>query len=147
MLCVLGPNCVVCIGAELVLGPNCVVCIGAELCCVYWGRTVLCVLGPNWYWGRTGIGAELCCVYWGRPVLCVLGPNCVVYIGAELVLGPNWGRTGAELCCVYWGRTVLCVLGPNCVVCRCTIPHDGVQNGARIKSISPTVSDLCRQEK
>ena len=32
-------------------------------------------------------------------------------------------------------------------ICRCTIPHDGVQNGARIKSISPTVSDLRRQEK
>ena len=34
----------------------------------------------------------------------------------------------------------------NCI-CRCTISHDGVQNGARIKSISPTVSDLRRQEK
>ena len=33
------------------------------------------------------------------------------------------------------------------LICRCTIPHDGVQNGARIKSISPTVSDLSRQEK
>ena len=35
----------------------------------------------------------------------------------------------------------------NNLICRCTIPHDKVQNGARIKSISPTVSDLRRQEK
>ena len=33
------------------------------------------------------------------------------------------------------------------LICRCTIPHDGEQNGARMKSIAPTVSDLCRQEK
>ena len=30
---------------------------------------------------------------------------------------------------------------------RCTIPDDGEQNGARMKSIAPTVSDLHRQEK
>ena len=28
----------------------------------------------------------------------------------------------------------------NCI-CRCTISHDGVQNGARIKSISPRVDN------
>ena len=28
-------------------------------------------------------------------------------------------------------------------ICRCTAHHDGEQNGARIKSIQPTVSDLC----
>ena len=33
------------------------------------------------------------------------------------------------------------------LICRCTIPHDGEQNGARMESISPTVSDLRRQEK
>ena len=32
-------------------------------------------------------------------------------------------------------------------ICRCTIPHDGEQNGARMESISPTVSALRRQEK
>ena len=32
-------------------------------------------------------------------------------------------------------------------ICRCTIPHFGKQNGARIKSIPCTVSDLRRQEK
>ena len=30
-------------------------------------------------------------------------------------------------------------------LCHCTAHHDGVQNGARIKSIPCTVSDLCRQ--
>ena len=33
------------------------------------------------------------------------------------------------------------------LICRCTAHHDGEQNGARIKSVSPTVSDLRRQEK
>ena len=28
------------------------------------------------------------------------------------------------------------------LICRCTAHHDGEQNGARIKSISPTVADL-----
>ena len=32
-------------------------------------------------------------------------------------------------------------------ICRCPAHHDGEQNGARIKSISRTVSDLCRQGK
>ena len=32
-------------------------------------------------------------------------------------------------------------------ICCCTIPHDGLQNGVRIKSIPRTVSDLRRQEK
>ena len=33
------------------------------------------------------------------------------------------------------------------LICRCTIPNDGEQVGARMKYISPTVSDLRRQEK
>ena len=33
------------------------------------------------------------------------------------------------------------------LICRCTAHHDGEQNGARIKSISPTVSDLRLQKK
>ena len=32
-------------------------------------------------------------------------------------------------------------------ICSCTTHHDGEQNGARIKSISPMVLDLRRQEK
>ena len=32
-------------------------------------------------------------------------------------------------------------------ICRCTAHDDGEQNGARIKSISPTVSDLRSQKK
>ena len=32
-------------------------------------------------------------------------------------------------------------------ICCCTIPDGGEHNGARMKSISPTVSDLRRQEK
>ena len=32
-------------------------------------------------------------------------------------------------------------------ICRCTAHHGGEQNGARIKSISPTVSDLRSQKK
>ena len=32
-------------------------------------------------------------------------------------------------------------------ICRCTAHDEGKQNGARIKSISPTVSDLRSQKK
>ena len=32
-------------------------------------------------------------------------------------------------------------------ICRCTAHHGGEQNDARIKSISPTVSDLRSQKK
>ena len=32
-------------------------------------------------------------------------------------------------------------------ICRCTAHHDGVQDGARIKSIPPTRSDLLSQKK
>ena len=32
-------------------------------------------------------------------------------------------------------------------ICRCTAHDEGEQNGARIKSISPTVSDLRSQKK
>ena len=32
-------------------------------------------------------------------------------------------------------------------ICRCTAHHDGEQNGARIKSIQPTVSDLRWQKE
>ena len=28
------------------------------------------------------------------------------------------------------------------IICRCTAHHDGEQNGARIKSVSPMISDL-----
>ena len=37
-------------------------------------------------------------------------------------------------------------LHENCI-CRCTAHDEGQQNGARIKSMSPTVSDLCSQKK
>ena len=33
------------------------------------------------------------------------------------------------------------------LICRCTAHHDGEHNGARIKSISPTISDLRSQKK
>ena len=33
------------------------------------------------------------------------------------------------------------------LICRCTAHDEGEQNGARIKSISPTVSDLRSQKK
>ena len=32
-------------------------------------------------------------------------------------------------------------------ICRCTAHHDGVQDGARVKSIPPTRSDLLSQKK
>ena len=32
-------------------------------------------------------------------------------------------------------------------ICRCTAHHDGVQDGARVKSIPPTRSDLFSQKK
>ena len=32
-------------------------------------------------------------------------------------------------------------------ICRCTAHHDGVQDGARVKSIPPTHSDLLSQKK